>query len=64
MSRNEAISMLTLIANAFGKMYGCDDEAEAIRMAIYDMGIVEQVKAERDAALQKLKDIIVGEEYG
>ena len=53
MTRNEAVFILTLIASTFDKMHGFDEEAEAVRMAIYDMGIVKELKKERDALLEE-----------
>lgn len=56
MNRTERIYHLSMIADAF-KAEHMDTEAEAIREAIYDTGVVEEMKKERDAALEELRRI-------
>ena len=54
MNRTERVYYLNMIAEAFEAEH-MDTEAEAIRGAIYDTGIVEELKKERDAALEELR---------
>ncbi len=54
MNRTERVYHLNMIAEAFEKEH-LETEAEAIREAIYDTGIVEELKKERDAALEELR---------
>lgn len=63
MTREEAIRLLgnlfsmCLFKDAYGEFVDSEPYYEAIDMAIYDMGIVEQIKKERDAALEELKEV-------
>lgn len=59
MTREARIFFLTQIAEAFEGNH-MDTEAEAIREAIYDTGIIDTLRKERDAAIEAMKqpDII------
>lgn len=51
MNRTAAMFILTKIAEECKKAH-MDSEAEAVNMAIYDMGIVEEMKKQRDAMME------------
>lgn len=56
MTKQSRIFFLTQIAECFEKEH-MDTEAEVIRSAIYDIGILDEVKKERDAAIAMAQGI-------
>ena len=54
MTRKEAIELLAVIN---GSIYE-DDFREALNMAIYDMGAIEEIKRVRDAAMDALQSAL------
>ena len=60
MTRQEAIEILNLFVQSCTEWGGMDKEKEALDMAIYDMGIIDELRKERDAALEELESLKVG----
>lgn len=58
MTRQSRIFLLQQIAECFEKEH-MDTEAEVIRTAIYDIGILDEVKKERDAAIAMAQPEII-----